>query len=205
MNASPDNLTSATLLLRLRDLDDQEAWDEFVERYAPQVFYWCRENYLQDSDARDVTQEVLSKLVISMREFEYRPDRGSFRGWLKVVTRNTVRDLGRKWEQRIRGSGDTNVHDYLHRLADRSSLDSLADSIESRFNQEVLAEAEQRVKLRVHPRTWEAYFRTAVQQETAKQASEALEMTVSEVYVAKSRVLKLLRDEVAILDQSDDD
>lgn len=201
MSTSPENLTSVTLLVRLRDLEDQEAWEEFVERYAPQVFHWCRQNYLQDSDARDVTQEVLSKLVIAMRQFEYQPERGSFRSWLRVVTRNTVRDLGRRWEQRLRGSGETHVHEFLHRICDDDSLDGLADSIESRFNQEVLAEAEQRVRNRVQPKTWEAYQRTAVQQQPARQVAEALQMPVSEVYVAKSRVLKHLRQEVESLDQ----
>ncbi len=200
MNSS-EHLTSVTLLIRLRDLDDQDAWSEFVDRYAPQVFHWCRENYLQDSDARDVTQEVLSKLVIAMREFEYKPARGSFRGWLRVVTRNTVRDLGRRWEQRLRGSGDTSVNEFLHHICDDDSLDNLAESIQSRFNSEILAEAEQRVRGRVQPKTWEAYERTAVRQQAARDVADALQMPVSEVYVAKSRVLKHLRAEVAVLDQ----
>lgn len=194
--------TSATLLLRLRDLDDQEAWNEFVERYTPQVFQWCRENHLQDSDASDVTQEVLGKLVGCMRDFEYQPDKGSFRGWLRTVTRNAVRDLARRWERKILGSGDTRVNDFLHRIATPDKLELLAESIESQYEHELLAEAESRVRLRVNDRTWQAYRLTAVRQVPAKEAAAQLQMPVSEVYVSKSRVLKHLREEVARL--SDD-
>ena len=193
--------TSATLLLRLRDLDDQEAWSDFVERYAPQVFQWCRENYLQDSDASDVTQEVLGKLVSSMRSFEYRPEKGSFRGWLRTVTRNTVRDLARRWDRKISGSGDTQVNEFLHRLAAPEKLESLAESIEAQYEQELLAEAEGRIRIRVQEKTWQAYHLTAVQQLPAKEVAVQLGMPVSEVYVSKSRVIKHLREEVARLSQ----
>ena len=188
--------TSATLLLRLRNLEDQDAWNEFVERYAPQVFGWCRQNGLQDSDAGDVTQEVLAKLVTAMRDFEYRSDKGSFRGWLRTVTRNAVRDLARRWERRISGSGDSQVNEFLHRIAAPDNLELLAASIESQYEQELLAEAESRVKLRVKAKTWDAYQLTTGEQCPAKVVAEKLEMTVSEVYVCKSRVLKLLREEV---------
>ena len=195
-NSDTNTNTSATLLLRLRNLDDQDAWDEFVQRYAPQVFFWCRQNGLQDSDASDVTQEVLAKLVACMRDFEYQSQRGSFRGWLKTVTRNAVCDLARRWERRIGGSGDTHVHDFLHRLAAPEKLETLAESIESQYEQELLAEAESRVKLRVKAQTWEAYQLAAIQRLSAKDTAERLQMSVSEVYVCKSRVIKHLREEV---------
>ena len=187
------------MLLRLRNLDDQEAWNQFVDRYAPLVFRWCRENRLQDSDASDVTQEVLGKLVASMRGFEYQPSKGSFRGWLRTVTRNAVRDLARRWEQRIRGSGDSQVSEFLHQIASPSQLDALAESIESQYQAELLSEAEALVKLRVNPNTWRAYQMAAMEQVPAKDVAEILSMSISDVYVAKSRVLKHLRDEVARL------
>ena len=77
---SDETPTSGTLLMRLRELDDRAAWNEFVERYAPRIYGWCRHHRLQESDAADVTQEVLGKLVKVIRSFEYDPRRGSFRG-----------------------------------------------------------------------------------------------------------------------------
>ena len=192
--------TSATLLLRLRDLDDQEAWNDFVKRYTPQVFAWCKRNGLQDSDAGDITQDVLTKLVVAMRSFEYDSRRGSFRGWLKTVTQNAVRDLGRSWQKRTQGSGDSRVIQYLHEISRDESLDDLASQIESRYEQELLAEAEDRVKLRTKPKTWEAYRLTAVEQRPAAEVARTLEIPISEVYVAKSRVLKRLREEVSRLE-----
>ena len=194
-----DTHTSATLLLRLRDLGDQEAWNEFVERYAPQVFRWCRENSLQDSDASDVTQEVLGKLVVCMQDFEYQPNKGSFRGWLRTVTRNAVRDLARRWERKLVGSGDTQVHEFLHHIAAPEKLETLRETIQSQYEQELIMEAESRVKLRVNDRTWRAYRMAAVDQIPAKQVAEQLQMPISEVYVSKSRVIRHLRDEVARL------
>ena len=58
-----DLRTSSTLLLRLRDLSNEEAWEEFLTRYTPRIFAWCRRYNLQESDASDVTQEVLGKLL----------------------------------------------------------------------------------------------------------------------------------------------
>lgn len=205
MNPNTQTSTSATLLLRLRDLNDQEAWDDFVERYAPQIFRWCRQNSLQESDAGDVTQEVLGKLVSAMRSFEYHPGKGSFRGWLKTVTRNTVIDLSRRWEQRVRGSGDTIVNESLLQLCEPERLDSLAARIEAQYEQELLAEAESRVKLRVKPQTWEAYRLTAREDVPAAEAALKLGMPISEVYVSKSRVIKHLKQEVARLNPNEDE
>src|SRR5262245_59330891 len=109
MNKQESTKTSRTLLLRVRDADDREAWEAFVHRYAPRIFYCCRQYRLQESDAADITQEVLIKLVRVMRDFQYDPQRGSFRGWLKTVTANAARDAIAKWRQADRGSGDTAV------------------------------------------------------------------------------------------------
>ena len=104
--------TSPTLLGRLRGGPTDEAWSEFVDRYAPTVFSWASATGLQESDAADVTQDVLLKLLNQMRIFEYRPSVGSFRGWLKTVTMNAARDLGRKIQRRPAGSaGLSGVHD----------------------------------------------------------------------------------------------
>jgi RNA polymerase sigma-70 factor, ECF subfamily len=78
--------TSVTLLGRLRnDPKDQAAWNDFVARYEPTILQWCRGWRLQDSDARDVTQNVLLKLQGSLGKSAYDPSK-SFRGWLKTLS-----------------------------------------------------------------------------------------------------------------------
>ena len=194
-----DLRTSGTLLLRLRQLDDREAWGEFVEQYTPRIFAWCRRYRLQDSDAADVTQEVLGKLVRAIRSFDYDATRGSFRGWLKTVTNNAVRDFLEDLARPGRGSGDTQVGGMLAALQAPDAIQDLTSSLEEEAERELLREAESRVQLRVQPNKWEAYRLTALKNVAAADAATELGMPVSEVYVAKSRVLKLLREEVARL------
>jgi RNA polymerase sigma-70 factor (ECF subfamily) len=94
------------LLSRLRHSpSDQAAWDEFVERYSPRIYGWCRRWNLQEADAQDVTQDVLLRLAEKMRTFAYDPS-GSFRGWLKTLAHHAWHDFVKKRERAGAGSGD---------------------------------------------------------------------------------------------------
>ncbi|MFT4556512.1 MAG: RNA polymerase sigma factor [Planctomycetales bacterium] len=202
MPENSDTSTSITLLLRVQEVEDSEAWGRFVERYAPQVFAWCRRHKLQDSDAADVTQEVLTKLVRSMRSFAYDSSRGSFRGWLKTVTQNAIRDLIADSRKQGRGAGDTLTARLLEQISDETASAELEEQITAQYERELLEEAGIHVQARVKPTTWSAYHMTAVDQKTAADTAQSLNLPVSEIYVAKSRVIKMLREEVARLDSS---
>lgn len=193
--------TSKSLLVRLRDLEDQEAWSHFVDRYGPEIYRWCRDNQLQESDARDLTQEVLRKLVSAMRTFRYQPERGSFRGWLKTVTNNAVRDLSRKWEHRIAGTGNSSVNNFLMALAEPQNANSLEQKIQAQHDKEILAEAESIVKSRIQSKTWLAFEMSAVQNIPSREVADTLGISISDVYVSKCRVLKMLREVTQKLDQ----
>jgi len=193
--------TSATLLLRLQDLEDHEAWAAFVERYAPVVFSWCRRFSLQDSDAANVTQDVLVKLMRSMRSFRYEPGKGRFRGWLKTVTANAVRDLARSWEGRIRGSGDDSRQNPLNSLQAPDAIESLSADIEAQYQRELLAKATDLVRPRVKPANWAAWELTSVKNLPAVKAASEIGITIGAVYVARSRVNRLLAAEVARVQQ----
>jgi RNA polymerase sigma-70 factor (ECF subfamily) len=202
MVQSSDTSTSVTLLLRVRQLDDREAWDSFVARYAPQVYAWSRRHNLQESDAADVTQEVLSKLVRAMQTFAYDASRGSFRGWLKTATQNAVRDLVADWRRQGRGAGDTQAVRALAEICDDGASAELEQRVTEQYERELLQEAESRVQSRVQPNTWQAYRLVTAEQNSAQSTAASLQMPVSEVYVAKSRVIKMLREEVARLDDT---
>lgn len=192
------SFTSQTLLGRVRDLSDQQAWDEFVQTYAPRIFSWCKRNSLQDQDASDVTQDVLMKLVSAMEQFEYLPSRGTFRGWLKTVTTNAVRDLARRRSStELTGPG---ADEWLGRLTEPDSIDALTQRIEEGYRQELLTEAESRVSLRVKPTTWEAY-RLSANGMSAPDVAQKLGIKVADVYVAKSRTLKLLKETIEQLEE----
>ena len=83
--------TRQSLLIRIRDLGDQPAWEEFHARYAPMIRGWCCQWFPREPD--DMVQEVLLLLAKSLREFEYEPGKGRFRGYLKTVTHRLMADL----------------------------------------------------------------------------------------------------------------
>src|SRR5262245_22647225 len=101
----PPPETRASLLVRLRDADDADAWRTFVELYAPLVYSLGRKHGLQDADAADLTQEVFASVAAAVRSLEYDPRRGRFRAWLYTVARNRLLDFQRRLVL-ARGSGD---------------------------------------------------------------------------------------------------
>src|SRR5262245_666931 len=87
--------TPASLLERLKQPADQNAWARFVELYTPLLYYWARRAGLQEADAADLVQEVLGLLFQKLPEFAYDPGR-SFRNWLRTVTLNKLRERRRR-------------------------------------------------------------------------------------------------------------
>src|SRR5580700_6467266 len=108
MGTSFDTTTSATLLGRLKDFKDEQAWQQFYKHYEPMIQAWCRRNHLDAADVDEVTSLVLLALARSMPRFSYDPDKG-FRKWLKTVVHNEIVDLWRSRQRRQgdQGSGDS--------------------------------------------------------------------------------------------------
>src|ERR1700732_2246043 len=82
--------TRASLLVRLRDPQDEAAWANFVDLYAPLVYGYARKQGLQDADAADLSQDVLAAVAGSIGRLEYDPKRGAFRNWLFTVVRRKI-------------------------------------------------------------------------------------------------------------------
>jgi RNA polymerase sigma-70 factor (ECF subfamily) len=192
--------TSSTLLGRLRrDPRDQAAWSAFVARYQPRILDWCRGWGLQESDAQDVTQAVLLKLSRSMTTFVYDRSR-SFRGWLKTIARHAWRDLVAERKRAGAGSGDSRLGELLGNI---EAGDGLVQQLAEEFRRELLDEAMARVRPRVAPRTWDAFRLTALEGCSGAAAAAQLEMKVARVYVAKSEVKTMIREEVRRLEGSE--
>jgi RNA polymerase sigma-70 factor (ECF subfamily) len=195
-NRDTDLRTSATLLGRLRQVPaDQAAWGDFSERYGRKIYGWCRQWGLQEADAQDVTQAVLIKLVEKLRSFDYDPSR-SFRGWLRTVARHTWNDY---WDSRKRvvASGGTQAAEMLSTVEARESL---MQRLEAEFDRELVEEAMVRVRQRVTPRTWRAFEMMAMQGQSGADTAKSLGMKVATVFVAKSKVQKLLQAERKMLE-----
>ena len=192
--------TSPTLLGRLgRVPADQAAWDEFADRYGRKIYGWCRHWNLQQADAEDVTQQVLLKLAHKMRTFAYDPSK-SFRAWLKTVTHHAWRDFVEGRDRPGAGSGDTGVLEQLQTVQAR---DGLVSELDEEFTRDLLDEAMARVRLRVQPHTWQAFHLLAVEGRAGAEAAAELGMKVAAVFVARSKVQKMLREEVRKLEGRD--
>jgi RNA polymerase sigma-70 factor (ECF subfamily) len=191
-----ESKTSATLLARLRQVPaDEAAWAQFTQRYGRKIYAWCRRWNLQEADAEDVTQDVLLKLAEKMQTFEYDPAR-SFRAWLKTVARHAWSDY---WSGRkaVVAAGGSQALELLHTAEAREDL---VRRLEEEFDRELLDEAMARVRMRVTPRTWEAFERTALQGQSGAEAAGALGMKVATVFVARSKVQKMLQEEMQKLE-----
>lgn len=188
--------TRATLLARLRrDPLSDTAWDEFVEQYGRHIYRWCRQWRLQDADAEDVAQEILLKLARKLRDFAYDP-KSSFRGWLKTVAHHAWRDFVDSGA-RARAIGDEHVWDLLRSVEAREDL---VAKLEEAFDYELLEAAKVQVRLRVAPHTWEAFRLAAIEGLPVVDVAAKVEMQVAMVYVAKSKVQKMLQQEILKLE-----
>ena len=142
--------TGSTLLWLLQDPKDQEAWARFVVRYGPKVHDWCRRWGLQESDAQDVTQEVLLKLCNKIGGFAYDPAKGSFRGWLKTLAHHAWRDSLDSRQRRGLAAGGSEIQEQLLTVA---AHDDLAKRLEEEFDHELMAMAAERSPAgSLHPR-----------------------------------------------------
>jgi RNA polymerase sigma factor (sigma-70 family) len=197
---SPSMDTSPTLLARLRgEVTDAPAWEQFVRRYGPQMFEWCRRWGLQRADAEDVCQDVLLRVARQMRAFEYEKGK-SFRAWLKTLTRRALADWFETAQRPGRGAGRASIQEVLDSVEAREDL---VARIDAEFDLELLEVAAARVKSRVDPSTWEAFQLTAVEGISGAQAAERIRVKVANVFVAKGRVQKMLQEELRALEQDE--
>lgn len=192
MDQSP--ATRASLLVRIRDGNDTEAWRQFVQLYAELIYGFARKRGLQDADAADLMQDVLRAVASAARNLEYDPARGSFRSWLYTVTRNKLYNFLNGQRRQVRATGDSGTQ---RRLEEQSDPGEDGQSVWDReYERRLFSFAAERVRHEFREQTWRAFWHTAVDGRSAQQVGEALQMSPGAVYVAKSRVLARLRREI---------
>lgn len=193
MPAVEHQQTRLSLLIRLTrsGTADETAWCEFVDIYTPLIYRWCRSHHLQDTDAKDVTQQVLLKLAMVLPTFTYDPSK-SFRAWLTTLTHHAWVDFLSGRDQP--GSGDSAVWSML---ASVEAREDLLQKIEAEFDLEQFERAMVAVQARVEPATWEAFRQTALEGQPAVEVAKRLGKLVATVYVCRSNVQKMLQEEIS--------
>ena len=186
--------TRPSLLLRLRDVRDQQAWSTFLEIYQPLIYRVIRQRRVQDADAREVTQEVLLAVANSIDQWEADPQRGTFRGWLTTITRNLVVNFLIKQSRHPRGSGDSDFRRGLESLPAPAGDESELFDVEER--RQIFRWAAERIRPEFRESNWEAFWRTAVEGRGAIEVARELGISPGLVYVSRNRIMKRLRDKV---------
>jgi RNA polymerase sigma factor (sigma-70 family) len=188
--------TRPSLLVRIRDPRDREAWGQFVDIYAPLVYEMARRRGLQDADACDLTQEVLRSVSRAIGRLDYDRAKGTFRGWLFTVARNSVNTFLEAQRRLARGTGDPAVQDWLE---DRPGPEEESAVWDREYQERLLARAAEQVRPSFEANTWQAFWQTAVEGKPGKEVAARLGMTVGAVYIARSRVLSSIKKHVAQL------
>ena len=186
--------TRRSLVLRLRDLGDQAAWTEFVDVYEPLLYRLARGKGLQDADARDLCQDVFRAVASAIQRWDPDPSKGSFRGWLFRIARNLAVDFLVGQHRHPRGSGRTSVQEMLEA---RPSSDAQAEAeFLAEFRRRAFHWAAAQVKNEFTDSTWQAFWKSGVENQSIADVGRELGMSAGAVYVARSRVLARLRSRV---------
>jgi RNA polymerase sigma factor (sigma-70 family) len=188
--------TRASLLLRLCNPRDHEAWVEFVSLYEPVIYRMLRRTGLQEADALEVTQDLFLAVNRNIERWEPGREHGSFRGWLRRVTRNLVVSWVRRRSREV-ATSPIDLDSLLQTPVDGPDSDGFDRELRRAF----FHQASKQVREEVRPQTWEAFWEVAVTGTSTADTASKLGMTVGAVRVAKCRIVARLRDLVATMEK----
>jgi len=189
--------TSLSLLERLQTQPDELSWQRLVDIYAPLIGRVLARSPLQNADREDLVQEVLKLVVQKLPEFQRRRE-GSFRAWLRVVTVNCLREFWRSSKNQPVATGDSDFLQKLQELEDpQSELTKIWDTEHDRHVVRRLLEL---IGPQYEPTTLQAFRRVVLEGQKPAQVAAELNISVNAVFLAKSKVLRQLRQEIAGLE-----
>ena len=181
--------TSVSLLERLRQSNQTQAWERFVELYTPLLIYWSRRTGLQAQDAADLVQDIFVLLVQKIPEFTYQKDQ-SFRGWLRTILMN-------KWRNRLRDNARSAANADSAELSGLVGENGLESHWEQEHRQHLVKRALELMQADFEPKTWKACWGLVVEGRSGAELATELGVSENAVYIAKWRVLRRLREELA--------
>ena len=187
-------------LIRRAQANEADAWQELVETYSRRVYRWCRRAGLQPADASNVVQEVLRSVARKLTDFRRDRDGDTFRGWIRRITQNQLRDHFRGQSRRAdHPAGGTAAQEQMANLADPPADEELSQT--NSYQQIDLATLE-RVRAEFSDRDWRFFWRVVVDGQSAPEVGTEFGVTANAVRIVKMRVLRRLRE--ALLDEDHD-
>ena len=198
--------TSSSLLRRAKSAD-AEAWEQLVETYSRRVYRWCRQAGLQPADASNIVQEVLRSVARKLGDFRRERASDTFRGWLRRITQNKLRDHYRSQAKRVdRAIGGTDAHQMIETVSESADASEFAFP-DSTTNGELsnsgvgLCQISNPVVARVRnefsDRDWRFFWRVVVDGQSAVEVGNEFDVTANTVRLVKMRILRRLREEFA--------
>jgi RNA polymerase sigma-70 factor (ECF subfamily) len=173
--------------------NDQAAWTRLVDLYAPLVYHWCRRAQLGAEDTADVFQETFRAVAAHIGSFQ----RESFRGWLRTITQNKIRDHFRRLQDEPKASGGTDANLRIHAAPDPISLED--EEGEQKIVHQVLHRTLDSIRSEFETRTWQAFWQVQIDGKSTGDVGSELGMTAAAVRKARLRVLARLREEMGEL------
>jgi RNA polymerase sigma-70 factor (ECF subfamily) len=186
-------ITRNSLLVRLQDADDIDAWEDFAELYGPVIYRVALAKGLQSADADDLVQEVFLAVSLSISQWLVREDRGAFRAWLVRIARNEAIDRMRLRATRSLGCGGSTAEQMLAQVPARSEF---SDSLEMEYERAVFRWAAKQAQQEVSDPVWQAFWLTSIDGLSPTEAASRLQTGVGNVYVARSRVMARIKEHI---------
>jgi RNA polymerase sigma-70 factor, ECF subfamily len=182
--------TSESLIFRIRNPSDTDAWSAFAEIYSPMIRRYCQKKGLQEADALDVTQEVLLKVNKAIGNFDYERDKGRFRSWLGTIT---VNEIHSNWKRTKRIPSNIDL--------DFTDVQKNDPEWNQEFTDHILSLAVDRIRNEFSLDVWSTFEATWMLNEPSVDVAAKHGVAIHTVYVNKSRVLKRLMSEVKKLSE----
>ena len=191
--------TRESLLLQIREPENREAWEEFVEIYRPVVYRIAISKGLQHADAMDLVQTVFISVAGSISDWEKHDANSRFRHWLLRVAKNaTINAITRRPQDQA--AGGSGVVEELGNLPNQN--DENARQIDAEYQRQLYLRAAEQVRCNVTPTTWQAFELTAIEGMSIEEAAQELGKSIGSVYASLSRIMKQLASIVSKLEES---
>lgn len=184
--------TRQSLLQRVKDSSNGEAWTEFVTIYRPAILRFALRRGLQLADAEDVTQRVFVSVSRKMKDWDAQKTTGSFRAWLLQVARHAVINAVTR-QPSTRAAGGTST---MQRILQQPDHQSLEDELDWEYQRAEFRKAADDVRSEFEPATWSSFWMTAVENQNIPDVANVLEKSIGSVYAARSRVLRRIKQRV---------